>query len=39
MQNTLQKKDIAIDILLMLGTIGATFVFGLFALPHVQIMP
>lgn len=34
-----QKKDFIIDILLVVGTIGATFIFGVFALPHVQVPP
>jgi len=37
MQITAPKRDIAIDIGLVLGTIGAMFIFGVCALPLVQV--
>lgn len=39
MRPTLPLKDLAIDFVLILGTVGATFVFGVFALPHVHLVP
>ena len=37
MHLTAPKSDIAIDIALALGTIGAVFIFGVCALPLIQI--
>ncbi len=31
------RNDLAIDIMLMLGTFGALFIFGVCALPMVQM--
>ncbi len=36
---TALKKEIAIDMMLFVATIGATFIFGLVTLPHVQMVP
>lgn len=37
MHITAPKSDMAIDIALALGTIGAMFIFGVCALPLVQV--
>jgi len=39
MRPTLPLKDLASAPVLILGTVGATFVFGVFALPHVHLVP
>jgi hypothetical protein len=35
----LSSRDIILDLVLSIGTIGAIFVFGLAALPQVQVLP
>jgi hypothetical protein len=33
------KKEITIDLLLFLGTVGATFILGIVTLPYVHVIP
>lgn len=33
------KKEITIGLLLFLGTVGATFIFGIVTLPYVHTIP